>query len=264
MYVPGNEYGNRLLQVAFNLLRKIPGAYGSAMHAAISAAQLRIFVDEEGKEPLSPFSRIALAAFAYCMVVFQSLAICMGHETTPPVTQYKLTLAANGLTAPTRGAVMNALASVTVNYQIQATWETAIAMVLAAFGTQSAESTFGEGRSPQALNATCALSVGDLVRYVPHIALTTEDQAKGNIILPKSRKAGSHVMHDNSKYIHRVSETDQACAIGYGDAMARELLEATGYGPLLRLFPTLGKATQKYLELVIPASPKVCPHIEHN
>lgn len=213
-------------------------------------------MDLPGEEPLHPLSRIALSAFTHCMVVFQSLACLMGHETDPQVTTWKLTLAANGLTAPTRAAVMNTIACVTVNCQIQADWPSPFSLTLAAFGSQPNESAFGEVRSPISLQNSGPASVGDIVRFLPQIAMTNEDVAKGDLIIPASRKAGNHVMHEPKKYVHRVTRHDMKMGLKFGEDMARRFLKILGYDPLLKKFKSLGAATLEYLERICPGSPK--------
>lgn len=81
------------MQVCRKLIKHLPGAIGTAIYVLVSAAHLAVFRDEEGKPPIGPASRLAVASFSHAMTVYQTVAVRKGARTTPPITQWQYTMA---------------------------------------------------------------------------------------------------------------------------------------------------------------------------
>jgi hypothetical protein len=90
-------------KVAHALLDHTPSALGTAMHAGVATlaeGHLSAFVDAPHEAPACPTNRIARPAFVHSVLLYNTIAVCKGHELG--MREYVRTINKHGYTAPTR------------------------------------------------------------------------------------------------------------------------------------------------------------------
>lgn len=190
---------DRDVELSRSLATEMHGTIGTAVHALIAAAHLGAFREGPDQAPLSRMSRLALTAFTSTMLVYQ-IAITRGTHTNPPTARFQYALQANNYTAPTRNAPLAALPCLATCYHVKAknakARTDAYPIVPSTCSSQESESALAEFSGPSSLQTTSSVYCGDISRHISKINITQDDEAKGILHIPKSRKAGNHVLHD--------------------------------------------------------------------
>lgn len=179
------------------------------MHVLVAAAHLSAFRDDPSSAPLSPMSRLALAAFLQTMLVFQALGVARGHQTSPPMSRFAYTVQANSYTYPTRNAMLAVLPGLAALFHVQADGSpTPFPFVPSTCGSQACESAFAEFRDCRGLQNTGTVSCGSILRQIPRVDACNKAVAEGTLVVNQRRKDGKHVAHPVEKYVWKVSDED--------------------------------------------------------